>query len=319
MVVLIIIVTICTMSLFGEDEISDVSNSRYLQIFNRPKSSGVPKFHEGTEEALLLAVDSNAKRNDPQSVLDAIDDFCYSRHWMMHIGDVKGVDLDRGVHLAIQASTRIGTPVVLLELGSYCGYSAVRMARHLVGINGIVISIDSSPKSVSWTNRMVEISGLSDKVHVVLGTASSTMDAVKALIVDLYRKSGSTVDTPGLDLLLIDHEKSLYYSDLIVYEKSGLLRSGSVVVTDNVLSFGNPKQDLIDHVRDSRYYESSVLYTSALEYSAKSILFAYNNKYYHNNHIGELSEKDIQSLIQMDRDDASNYDMEDGVEISVYK
>ena len=288
------------MSLFGSDEETSVDKGRSYQILNRPKSSGVPIFHEGTEEALLLAVSSNAKTNNPQSVLDAIDDFCYSRHWMMHIGDIKGLDLDRGVNLAIQSAKMSGAPIILVELGSYCGYSAVRMASHLINEQGIVISIDSSPRSVSWTKRMVELSGLSHKVHVVLGTASTSMETVRQLITEEYHKSGTAV-APAIDLLLVDHEKSLYFTDLLVFERSGLLRTGSVVVTDNVLSFGNPKQDLIDHVRDTRYYKSSVLFTSALEYTAKSILHAYRNKDYHNDRIGELTEKDIRDLEELNR------------------
>ena len=43
-----------------------------------------------------------------------------------------------------------------------------------------------------------------------------------------------------IDLLLIDHEKAAYLKDLQAIERRGYLRSGSVVVADNVLSFGSP-------------------------------------------------------------------------------
>lgn len=38
-------------------------------------------FHNGTEQALLLHVERTAVKENAQSVLAAIDLFCYSRHW----------------------------------------------------------------------------------------------------------------------------------------------------------------------------------------------------------------------------------------------
>jgi hypothetical protein len=53
----------------------------------------------------------------------------------------------------------------------------------------------------------------------------------------------------AVDLLFIDHEKSQYLSDLQIIESHQLLQPGSVVVADNVLSFGRPLQAYLDHVR----------------------------------------------------------------------
>lgn len=51
----------------------------------RPVGSGVLSFHTGIEEAMLLYVERVAVSGDPSSVLLAVDNFCYSRHWMMHV------------------------------------------------------------------------------------------------------------------------------------------------------------------------------------------------------------------------------------------
>ena len=114
----------------------DIQSSlcRTQLIRNRPASCGVMAFHSGTEEALLLYVEREAKRGNPASVLDTIDRFCYGRHWMMHCGDRKTQYLDRALCLAGRkdsTDSRIaskGQNLICLEIGSYCGYSAVKIA-----------------------------------------------------------------------------------------------------------------------------------------------------------------------------------------------
>lgn len=115
------------------------STQRMSQLLlSRPAACGVMAFHNGTEEALLLYVERYAQRGTPASVLDAIDSFCYGRHWMMHCGDKKVKYLEKALQLGREKATtntcsESGCPVassqlVCLEIGSYCGYSAVKIA-----------------------------------------------------------------------------------------------------------------------------------------------------------------------------------------------
>mmetsp|Transcript_981 Transcript_981/g.1645 ORF Transcript_981/g.1645 Transcript_981/m.1645 type:complete len:113 (+) Transcript_981:12-350(+) len=65
----------------------------------RPINSGVLAFHNGTEDALFLFLESRIFNDSDASqfssselcnhVLKLVDEFCYTRHWMMHIGDEK--------------------------------------------------------------------------------------------------------------------------------------------------------------------------------------------------------------------------------------
>lgn len=55
-------------------------------------------------------------------------------------------------------------PSVLLELGAYCGYSAVRMARLLLP-GARLLTIEFNPDYAAITQRMVEFAGLQDKVR----------------------------------------------------------------------------------------------------------------------------------------------------------
>jgi len=76
---------------------------------------------DGREEALAAYVTSNADAGDLEDTIRVVDEFCYQRSVMMNVGDEKGQILD--------AAVRRVQPGLLLELGAYCGYSALRMAR----------------------------------------------------------------------------------------------------------------------------------------------------------------------------------------------
>src|SRR4029453_2069941 len=76
---------------------------------------------DGREEALAQYVAANARKGDLDDAIRAVDEFCYRRAIMMNVGDEKGELLDRAVARA--------QPQRLLELGTYCGYSALRTAR----------------------------------------------------------------------------------------------------------------------------------------------------------------------------------------------
>lgn len=109
-------------------------NRRQL-LDKRPKSCGVMAFHNGTEESLFLSVQRRATKGNPQSVLTAIDEFCYGRHWMMHCGDRKVKYLEKALQLGKReiphenAVNKVAeVHLICLEIGSYCGYSALKIA-----------------------------------------------------------------------------------------------------------------------------------------------------------------------------------------------
>ena len=77
--------------------------------------------------------------------------------------------------------------------------------------------------------------------------------------------------TLDIDVLLIDHDKKLYKSDLVLFESAGLLGEDTLVIADNVLSFGVPIQDYLDYVRnESGPFKSSTCHISTIEYADAS-------------------------------------------------
>ena len=79
---------------------------------------------------------ANARPGDPDSVLAALDHFGREQAFLMNVGDRKGEILD--------AELRQARPARVLEIGAFCGYSAVRIARLLREWDGTLRSIEAS-------------------------------------------------------------------------------------------------------------------------------------------------------------------------------
>lgn len=216
------------------------------QVTRRPEN-GPLRFADDVEERLVRRVLARARRGDPASVLSTIDDFCSNEHWMMNVGPEKGAFVDEVI--------RQVQPKVMVELGTYVGYSAVRWASQLPE-GGRLWSIDPEPAAQESAALVLKQAGLEDRVSLLNGRAED-------LIPTLARRLGGR----PVDVLFIDHIKERYLPDLRLIEAAGLLRDGSVVCADNVVFF--KLQEYIDHVRSSGLYRSSRTRTARLEYTER--------------------------------------------------
>ncbi|KAE8634779.1 hypothetical protein XENTR_v10002435 [Xenopus tropicalis] len=195
------------------------------------------------EQRILDFVLKNAVRGDPQSVIDNIDKYCSQREWSMNVGNEKGIILDNVV--------KESNPSTILELGTYCGYSAVRICRLLKpGVR--FFTVEFNPAYAAVAKQIIEFAGLIDKVQVLEG---STGDIIPQL------KKKYEVDT--LDFVFVDHWKDKYKPDTQLLEKCNLLRKGSVVLADNVIVPGAP--DFLEYVRNCGKYDCTN-FPSFLEY-----------------------------------------------------
>lgn len=66
--------------------------------------------------------------------------------------------------LIMDAVVQEQRPSTLLELGAYCGYSAVRMAR-LLQPSARLLTIELNPDYAAITQQMLEFAGLQDRVR----------------------------------------------------------------------------------------------------------------------------------------------------------
>lgn len=196
------------------------------------------------EQRILSYVLQHAAAGDPQSVLDAIDTYCSRREWAMNVGDKKGQIVD--------AVVREQRPSVLLELGAYCGYSAVRMGR-LLAPGARLLTIELNPDYAAITQRMLDFAGLQDRVTVVVGASQDIIPQLK-----------KKYDVDTLDMVFLDHWKDRYLPDTRLLEECGLLRKGTVLLADNVICPGAP--EFLAYVRgNSRFHCTH--FSSFLEYS----------------------------------------------------
>jgi catechol O-methyltransferase len=190
------------------------------------------------EQALAFAR-AHARSGDPESVLAALDRFGREQSFLMNVGDRKGEILD--------AEVRTKQPARALEIGAFCGYSAVRIARLLRPWDGRLVSLEASALNARVARDMVELAGLGAYVEVRHAKAEEAIPALGA----------------PFDLVFLDHWKDLYLPDLQRLEKHALLRPGTVVVADNVGLFD--ASAYFAHVRGSGRYDSRNV-ASTVEY-----------------------------------------------------
>ena len=180
---------------------------------------------DGREEALAAHVTATAAAGDLDDAIRTIDAFCYGRSFMMNVGDEKGELLD--------AAIRRVEPRRLLELGTYCGYSALRTVRAMPA-DAHLYSIEFNQANAAIARRILDHAGVGERVTVLHGTLG---DGGKT-IATLEREHGFGPGT--LDFVFIDHAKDAYLPDLERIVERGWLRSGAVVVADNVKFPGVP-------------------------------------------------------------------------------
>ena len=180
---------------------------------------------DGREAACAAFVEANARRGDIDDVLATIDKFAYEKSLLMNVGDEKGELLDAAVR-------RVDTKLAL-ELGTYCGYGSLRIAR--AAPSAKVYSVEFAAANAEVARRIWAHAGVDDRVTCVVGTIGDGGRTLDALVNEHGFAPGK------LDLLFLDHDKNAYLPDLQSILDRGWLHPGSIAVADNVRIPGAPK------------------------------------------------------------------------------
>jgi catechol O-methyltransferase len=180
---------------------------------------------DGRELALARYVEAEAREGDLDDVIRVIDDFAYRRSFLINIGDEKGEILDGAIRRA--------RPRTMLELGTYCGYSALRAAR-VMPVGARLVSVELNADNATIARRIWDHAGIGGELTVVVGTLGDG----GATIATLESEHGFAGES--LDFVFLDHDKSAYLPDLERIVDRGWLHAGSVVVADNVRLPGAP-------------------------------------------------------------------------------
>jgi catechol O-methyltransferase len=180
---------------------------------------------DGREAAAVDYVVRNARAGDIDDVIATIDKYAYEKSMLINVGDEKGQFLD--------AAVRRANPTLALELGTYCGYGALRIAR--AAPNAKVYSVELAEANAANARQIWAHAGVADRVTCVVGTVGDggqTLD-------ELADQHGFT--SGALDFVFVDHDKDAYLDDLQSIIDRGWLHPGSIAVADNVGFPGAPK------------------------------------------------------------------------------
>ena len=241
-------------------------------------------YHAGTEVSMLahvrnavadLALPSSAEDSSAlewegsaadlasAAVLAAVDEFCQSRHWMMHVGPEKGRIVTQVLRDAIREQAE---SCICAEFGTYCGYSSVLLGRTLreeaaamaasgTNLQCQLYTVEVNPAYFKISRELIRLARLQDTITLVEIPVEinvmETEDAAAGIVSNRIwadeaksrreqqeqdeQRDGLAPSLPKIDFLLIDHDKDAYRTDLIRLEREGLIRGGSVVVADNVV------------------------------------------------------------------------------------
>lgn len=206
---------------------------------------------DGREAAAVDFVLKNARAGDIDDVLATIDKFAYEKSLLINVGDEKGLLLD--------ASVRRADPALALELGTYCGYGALRIAR--AAPNAKVYSVELAEANAVNARQIWAHAGVADRVTCVVGTIGDGGRTLDALANEHGFASGT------LDFVFLDHDKDAYLDDLKSILGRGWLHTDSIVVADNVRVPGAPKYREYMHEQQGKLF-NTVEHKTHVEYQS---------------------------------------------------
>lgn len=126
--------------------------------------------------------------------------------------------ITRDTEMMMESIIRISKPLMVLELGTAIGYSAIFFAAIKQDLK--ITTLEISVKMYDEAIINIQKSGFSDRIHVLKGDAAEILN-------DL---------SPKFDLIFIDASKSHYklFFDLCLNHA----KSGTIIVSDNILYKG---------------------------------------------------------------------------------
>ncbi|CAE8595044.1 unnamed protein product, partial [Polarella glacialis] len=192
------------------------------------QDAGQQRAAHAKELRLLQHVLRNATPGDAASVCEAAESFAeVLEPWGRWLKVAAGAKAEFLV-AAAQGASKKGA---LLEIGGYCGYSAIRLAAALPGRR--IVSLEVDPIHAVVARNLVALAGLTDRIDIWIGHSAD-------LLPRLAERYGGSDDLLPFAFVFMDHKGSLFHEDLASLQQHGLLQGGSVVVADNVLSPGAP-------------------------------------------------------------------------------
>ena len=126
----------------------------------------------------------------------------------------------------------------VLEVGTFFGYSALRLAAR----GAHVTTLEISTANASVAQQLFELSRASSRIRLVTGDATVTLPQL--------------ANQEPFDVLFIDHAKKHYLTALLAAEP--LLRPGALVLADNVSLAAPHMTPFVQRVKDASLYRNTL-------------------------------------------------------------
>lgn len=196
---------------------------------------------DGREAALQRYVLANARPGDLEDAIRTIDRFAYDESFLINVGDEKGALLDAAISRA--------KPKLLLELGTYCGYSALRIVR-AAPAGARIVTVEFNADNAAVAQSLLEHAGVANRVTIVVGTLADGGKTVATL------RDRHGFSAGALDFVFLDHAKEAYLPDLELILRERWLRPGAVVVADNVKVPGAPRYHAFMRANEGKIFRT---------------------------------------------------------------
>jgi len=199
----------------------------------------------GLERSLLEHVVQNAEPGNPDSVLTAMDAF-WNKIFQQQGADkwnVRGQVIEDKVLEKVNAKASSGSVVRCLEMGTYCGYSALRIAKNLPE-NGKLLSVEKDELFAAIATKIIEFAGLDHKVKIWIGTVHSELLNIT-----------QRMEKQPADFVLCDHSKERYVPDLKLLEECGVVDKNTAVVGDVEIYPGDDRLPKVIQKEISDYFQ----------------------------------------------------------------
>lgn len=149
----------------------------------------------------LRLLEHLSKLSDPDAVqiLASIEDFSKENRWLKVAGGEKGQILES----IISPGDRV------LEVGSYIGFTALRLAQH--GCE--VVTIEADPLNAAVAQEIVEMASLATMDGTMNGTRGSQISSRVKICVGRASDWLSSGLLDPVDVILLDHRGTIYHEE----------------------------------------------------------------------------------------------------------
>ena len=198
-----------------------------LMVHNEQASTFYQDWPNAQPSDIIPYVSSKARRNDPKSVLKAMDAF-WKFYPTYNVGGVK--------QKILREVEREYKPIRMIEFGTFLGYSAIATMDESKE-NGsfddpefLLVCVEAEALHADVAIALLQYAGFDEsKVKVITGSANASIPEVKRML------KGQAADQ-----VFMDHCKPCLKPDLVSLEEAGMVKKGTVVVADNVIYPGAP-------------------------------------------------------------------------------